>query len=968
MIRVFNPTDRDFSTNGEVVINATKARVHNSDNGDYYLELVCGSDYSDFIKDNNIIVVPTPTTPQAFRIQECVKKSRKIEVKAYHVFYDGSNYLIADRYAQNMNCQQALTHFNAGLDTSSPFSVYSDVETVETYRCVRKSFTECISEILDRWGGHLVRDNFSISILNNIGQDKGLTIAYKKNLQELSAKYDWSNVVTKLMPVGKDGILLDEKYVYSEVQYDIPFTHAVTFEQDIDENDYKNSDGEIDKEAYEEAVKRDLHAKALKYVNKNCYPSVNYSLKSNPALPVDIGDTIEVKDERIGVDLLTKVISYEFDAITERYINIEFGNFNEQTLSNLFNNINKDITDSFNNMAGAITAQVNTLNNSVATINKYISSFNIAGGHNIDVTKTGNVYTLDGGTRVIFGSGAPTNQGLEGDIYIDIDFDEIELSYDSANIWANESITLEEDGYQIITEGEGVNAFEYVAYKIEGLTVGKQYNVELSAQISEDARFYNSDSYGYGITIQSAPLDANYPASGGQYNANTRTLGFYRDTNKHNYSFTFTATDEVMFLNFQYADVVDGTTNTLTVDGLTFTDASGTINAVYYKHDNKWLLDETGGNVVANPAGTPTQDLNTIQIDDIIYNIAGSGGGAGETLIDVLLDTPQSTSAWASPILVSCNPLDYDLISFEVDVNGDVQSLIYLTPYSTREDTSAGSYTKGYMLYNGDVAYLSRTADAVGLWTATGTTLTLNKVVGYRFSGAIQPLIYSEEEREVGVFTDNKPLYQKSFIISNLTLNSGSWTDTSETIPDGVIVKAEIADYTTDGVSYPIYANIDANDVLYIMQNRSIDITFSNAVITVWYTKTTDNAGDGSYNTLGVPKVHYSTDEQVIGTWVDGSTLYEKSYEITNINNNIITVDSSLNANEIIEMKGTFKRHISSNDIRWYRFDGRSENSSYNEYGLYPNYDNGDLIVKINGYSTSEIEKILLTVQYTKTT
>lgn len=190
MIRAFNTTDKVYSSNGDAVILPTKARVKNSDNGDYYLELTCGSEYNEYMQANNIIVAPTPRGDQAFRIRTVTKRSKKLEVKAWHVFYDSQNYLIADSYAVNLNCNAALDHFNNATDNPSPFTMSSDVTSINSYRCVRTSLAECISTILERWGGHLVRDNWNISILSNIGVDNGITIQYKKNLKELTASYD----------------------------------------------------------------------------------------------------------------------------------------------------------------------------------------------------------------------------------------------------------------------------------------------------------------------------------------------------------------------------------------------------------------------------------------------------------------------------------------------------------------------------------------------------------------------------------------------------------------------------------------------------------------------------------------------------------------------------------------------------------------------------------------------------------
>ena len=336
MIRAFNVSDRTFATNGDTVISAIKCRVKNSDNGDYYLELYCDTKYTDYLKDNNIIVAPTPSGYQAFRIREVTRKSKRLEVTAWHVFYDADNYVIVDSYAEGKTCGEALAYFNSATDNPSPFTTYSDITSVYNMRTVRKSLAETISDILERWGGHLVRNNWNISILSSIGVDNGVTIQYRKNLQELTASYDWTNVVTKLLPVGKDGLLLDELWIYSDIQYSIPYSKCVSFEQDIDPEDYPSE------EAYMAALVADLRAQATEYVNTYCYPSVNYTLKGNPEKVSDLGDIIRVKDERIGVDILTKVIAYEYDCIAERYVELEFGNFSK-SLNDLMSDISKEV-------------------------------------------------------------------------------------------------------------------------------------------------------------------------------------------------------------------------------------------------------------------------------------------------------------------------------------------------------------------------------------------------------------------------------------------------------------------------------------------------------------------------------------------------------------------------------------------------------------------------------------------------
>lgn len=354
MIKCFGQADTSFSSNGDICIQPFKAQVHKTDNSDYYLELECSLDYLDYVVPQNIIVANTPQGDQAFRIFNVSTTRRKITAKCLHLFYDSSNYLIADSYVVNKNCNDALDHLNNATDTPSPFATLSDVQTTNSFRCVRQSLAQAINTVLERWGGHLVRDNWNIKIMDSIGQDNGVTIQYKKNLKEITVDYDWSAVVTKLMPVGKDGLLLDDLYVTSDIQYEIPFTKTISFEQDISEDDFKDEDGNVNHEAYQQALLDDLRAQAQAYVDDNCIPKVNYTLKANMDKITDIGDTVEVIDERLGINIMTSVLSFVYDCILDKYIEIEFGNSKPQ-LSDLMSTMESNIDTAINENNQTIT-------------------------------------------------------------------------------------------------------------------------------------------------------------------------------------------------------------------------------------------------------------------------------------------------------------------------------------------------------------------------------------------------------------------------------------------------------------------------------------------------------------------------------------------------------------------------------------------------------------------------------------
>lgn len=339
MIKVFGATDTSFLSNGDVVIQPLKAKVRKEDNDNFYLDIETGLEYVDYLIEGNIIVAPTPQGDQAFRINNPQKTKNKISIRAKHVFYDSQNYLIEDSNVVDKNCNDALDHLNNATEPISPFTTLSDIGTVNSFRCVRKSLYEAIQTVLERWGGHLVRDNFNIEIRAAIGQDNGVAVRYKKNLKEITCDENWDGVVTKLMPVGKDGLLLPEKYVVSETQYSIPYTKTVSFSQDgVSEDDYKDADGNLDETVYKAALIADLRQQAQNYVDVNCLPQVNYTLKANLDKVTDVGDTIQVFDDRLGISLLTNVIAFEYDCILKKYTELEFGNFKNK-LSDLVSNI-----------------------------------------------------------------------------------------------------------------------------------------------------------------------------------------------------------------------------------------------------------------------------------------------------------------------------------------------------------------------------------------------------------------------------------------------------------------------------------------------------------------------------------------------------------------------------------------------------------------------------------------------------
>lgn len=341
MISVYESSENLFNHNGLKILHPKKCEVFKEDNGDYYIELEDSTDNISYYQANMIIKCPTPFPEgsQLFRIVNPEIKNNYIYVKAKHIYFDTKNYIIFDNYIVDKNCNYALNHLNSNTDKLSPFTTTSNINTLSTFRCVRNSLEEAINTVIERWGGHLVRNNFNISILDEVGADRGIQIKYSKNLKELKVNENWDDVVTKILPVGKNGLLLPEKYIELEEElYDIPFTKVISFDQELERDDYSSD------EEYTNALITDLRNKATVYLEDNKLPKVNYSLSANLDYITDVGDTVYLEHPKIKLALKINVISVKYDVIAQRFKNIEFGNF-KNSLKSLIQNVNKVASD-----------------------------------------------------------------------------------------------------------------------------------------------------------------------------------------------------------------------------------------------------------------------------------------------------------------------------------------------------------------------------------------------------------------------------------------------------------------------------------------------------------------------------------------------------------------------------------------------------------------------------------------------
>ena len=356
MIKVYDSNEKLFNHNGIKIIHPLKADITKIDNGDYYVELQDKIESLDFYQSGMIVRIPTPWGVQGFRLANPQVKNSRVEVKGWHLTYDAKNYIIADAYAVDKNCNDALEHFNSSTDIPSPFNVLSDMSTILSTRAVRKTLFEIYDLFIsaDKYGGHWYRDNWTLGIKEKVGEDRGVVLKIGKNITDIEIAEEWDEVCTKLLPYTTDGqsaILLDETYVETESQlYDIPYTQIVKFENENKVEDFATE------EEYLESSKKWLREQAKAYIEGHKLPKVNYSVSANIDNVSDVGDSIAIRHPKCKVDILTEVISVQYDAIRKKYIKIEFGNFKKE-----LRNLSQSITAEANKHTDEVAQETQTI-------------------------------------------------------------------------------------------------------------------------------------------------------------------------------------------------------------------------------------------------------------------------------------------------------------------------------------------------------------------------------------------------------------------------------------------------------------------------------------------------------------------------------------------------------------------------------------------------------------------------------
>ena len=350
---LFNHDATSFTTHGIGDLMETTAceSIVNAD-GEYELELQYPADgpMIPYLLINNIIVakVNDHGANQAFRIYGISKAINSlVTVKCQHLSYDLS--CAPAMHYESTTCSGALrelkNHAVGGI--ANPFTFYTDIPDsqkalnqdqkfkMEESTTVRAALLDGDDSIKGCWGGDLVFDNYSVSLLKVAGADRGVLVEYGIDLMDMEQEENISEMVTGVFPYWKgreegDDPDADDKIVYGAIQY-----ASGTFQRQriipLNVTEYYPNNTSAPTTAQIEQTARDWMA-----ANDVGVPVINLTLSyAELGKDVRLHDAITVRFVKIGIDHKAKVISYKYDTLKERCIEVQVGNVKPSILFSL---------------------------------------------------------------------------------------------------------------------------------------------------------------------------------------------------------------------------------------------------------------------------------------------------------------------------------------------------------------------------------------------------------------------------------------------------------------------------------------------------------------------------------------------------------------------------------------------------------------------------------------------------------
>lgn len=390
MIQIYSPDNTDFEKNGDVVLMPSSCTINAELNGAWTIDLKHPLDEEGrwkYIEEMAVIKVPSfLVEDQLFRLKSVEKSDAGISASGEPIFMDAmDDCFLTDIRPTNKTGQEALDLMTA---PNSKYTGISNISRAATAYYEYKNLIEAINSdnensFINRWGGEILFDNYTVKINDRVGGDYGVELRYGKNIPQdgLRETIDTNEVVTRIYPQAYNGrkpsgSLGRNIYVDSPIIDSYPTIHSatITFDNvklylDASEDEMK---GLADNDVYVCYNQAELdavleHKCEEEFQNGIDKPSVNIEaeivlLKNTEQYrdyavleDVSLGDTIHCKHNRLGVVTDARAISLEYDCILKKATAVELGDVSYNYFNNVSSAVNR--VDSAIRPDGTLIAQ-----------------------------------------------------------------------------------------------------------------------------------------------------------------------------------------------------------------------------------------------------------------------------------------------------------------------------------------------------------------------------------------------------------------------------------------------------------------------------------------------------------------------------------------------------------------------------------------------------------------------------------
>ncbi len=381
MINLYEENESNFKHNAYVLNEALKVETEEEINKGFTTNIFYpvndNKNISSMLVPGAIVKIPTwdKRENQLFVIRRSKPSldNMNIDVFAQHILTTRlENNVVLDTNIVGKIRREAVAQvLNNTLNKHNFTTGNKDTNTTtNNLRIVRYSALDALigdkdNTIVNRYGGELEFNNFEVSIVDSIGEDKGINVTYTKNITGATMTLEDTDLITEIVPLGKDGIMLPEKSIKSSnFNSNNPFTRIVEFsnigvvEAETDsEGNITNGDEIVTKE---QAYKL-LRQACLDKFNKEHVNQVSFNLDldfveltdcinfgdndySNMDSRVAIGDTINVNIKPFGIVEKGRVYKIKRDAITGELLGCEVG-YKIRSLTDTINSTNNKIEE-----------------------------------------------------------------------------------------------------------------------------------------------------------------------------------------------------------------------------------------------------------------------------------------------------------------------------------------------------------------------------------------------------------------------------------------------------------------------------------------------------------------------------------------------------------------------------------------------------------------------------------------------